>query len=261
VTHGNRIVSLGAISAAAFAFGTFGVMPQAHATLQIFGVNNGANLICVDNTACDGNPAVGTLFLGGTILSGGILINGSLSTSALNLDILNSSSLAVINTNPTAVSITVSLGDMNFVGPANRFAFSGSGTFQNATGGTITDTWWDDPANAQPAGTSTDRPGNLLGTGSHTSTTLPLDSFAFNQAPTALAAPDTGPFSMTLGFDITLPAGNAACIAGNLAACPQLISRGQTVSKSLVVAVPEPTSLLIIGAGLLGMGLVHRWKR
>jgi hypothetical protein len=174
------------------------------------------------------------------------------------LDLLNSGSLSVINTNATPVSITVSVGDTNFVGPANRFAFSGSGTFQTAPTGTITDTWWDDPANAQPAVTSTDRPGNLLGTGSHTAT-LPLDSFSFNQPPTALGVPDTGPFSMTLGFDISLPGGSAACLAGDLSACPQLITRGQTLSKSN--AIPEPTSLLIIGAGLLGMGLVGRSKR
>src|SRR5262249_21697609 len=143
------------------------------------GVNNGVNLFCSDGAGCDQSAAAGTLLLANTI-SGGIQINGSLSTAALGAAIINSASFAVINLNSTAVTIDVAVGATDFIGPRTHYSWSGSGTFQNAIGASITDTWWNDPNNAQPATTTigplvaADRPGNELSGGgqSYTATLL-----------------------------------------------------------------------------------------
>jgi hypothetical protein len=260
-----RQVFLGSVlRATALGLALVGMTPQAHATLQLTGVNNGVNLFCADNTACDQNPTTGILLLANTV-SGGIEINGSLSTSALGPAILNSASFSVVNLNATPVTISVAVGDTDYLGPRTSYSFSGSGTFQNAIGGTITDTWWNDPANAQPATTTSgplvpgDTPGNLLGSHTHVAT-LVDDAFSFTSGGIqALAVPDIGPFSMTLGFTFTLPGSPGSCTATSTFTCAQLVSRGQTLEKFNLA--PEPASWGLLCVGLVGLGMLHRRRR
>src|SRR5207344_151224 len=141
----------------------------AHATLQIAIQGGATSFFCADNsgTGCDLNPAIGTIQLANQTI-GGIQVNGSIQTSVGTpanpgpLDILNTSSLSLINTTAVPVSFLVTIGDTDFAAPVTSFATSGSGVWQTANGSTITLNWFNDPANAQGADNPTDTPGNLI---------------------------------------------------------------------------------------------------
>jgi len=221
--------------------------PTADATLLLSGTVNGVNFCASDqNVGCafgtvltDANPAVNQLGLGSassSITIGGVQVFGSLHTATYGplSNILNSSSLQIINNTNVAADILVTLSATNFAPPSFRAFTSGSGTFQNVGGSTIALRWWDDPANQQGAETPGDTPGVLLDSFNFISTFAP-QSFAHNGGPFTVA--DLLPYSMTLQFHITLPAGG------------QLVSRGQTINKD-IGQVSEPAPLVLLGAGL-----------
>jgi hypothetical protein len=233
-------VALGSLVAAA--------VPGANATLMLAATVNGISVCASDqNVGCgfgaallDSNPSVNQLGLGGAGSSlniAGVEVFGSLSTATYGppTNILNSSSLQIINTNNFAVDILVTVSATDYVPPSVTAFTSASGTFQNVGGATIDLRWWNDPANQQGAEAANDTPGDLLDFFSFVSTFAP-QSFAHNGGPFNVV--DLLPYSMTLQFDLTLPA-NA-----------QLISRGQTINKD-VAEVPEPASMLLFGTGLL----------
>ena len=237
--------------------------PSAHGVLIIsYTASNipggGANTVtvtCVDNTACDTDLSIGSIVLpNGTMPIPGLVVNGSTSFSTKatgpgSNNVLSSGS-STITYNPGAAGpsfarVTATISDTFFVGPSTSVFTSGSGTFLNAASlSNITLGWWNDPANAQGAGTPTDRPGNMVDTFFFDPTLNP-ESFSHNFSGT-LATPDGLAYSMTMGFTFDLVNGGS------------LVSRGQAEVKPLAAAIPEPETYALMLAGLAAVGLVSR---
>jgi hypothetical protein len=230
---------LSILSGLAAAGAIAGLSAPAHATLQVIADVSGTIASCVDNAACDTNPAVGIIEVGNVLING-VQVNGSIQTSTgtpanPGQDSLNTSSLSIISTTAVAQTVTVIVSDTDFTGPVASFASAGSGTWQNAIGSTITMRWFDDPLNRQGAGTPTDTPGNLIDSFTNTAASI-VDSFSHDGSG---AVTDSGPFSMTEEAVFTLtPFG-------------QLINRGETEVKS---AIPEPSTWAMMLLGFAGLG-------
>jgi len=215
------------------------VSAPAHATLQIAADVSGTPFFCADNTGCDLNPATGVIQLANDTLNG-VAVNGSIQLSTgtpanPGQDLIDTSSLSIVNTAGATRVVTVAVSDTDFSAPVKSFHLTGSGTWVNAGGSTLLMQWWDDPANAQGAKDAFDAPGNLLGSffvlGSD-----PLLSFHTDQTG---SVSDSDPFSMTIWAQGTLTSGAA------------LLSRGQGEVK---LAIPEPSTWAMMALGFVGLG-------
>jgi hypothetical protein len=239
----------------------------AHAALQFSGNFDGTVFSCVDGAACDSNSNVGFLNPGTTtqnntneIIEPNVLkLSPAETSSATTLNsgpipTLTSSSGAIYNLSQNPITIQVTVSDINFIGPATTYSLSGSGTFTNASGATITDVWYNSSANTQGANNPTDRPGELLSMQSFTSD-QPIDSFSFNLQGN-LNPIDGSAFGLTVGFDLTIPGYTDARCLTDLNFCPQLTGRSQNLQ--VTSPIPEPTGLALLGGGLAMLGGVIR---
>lgn len=222
-----------------------GLTSPAWATLQIAATINGVNFFCADNTGCDQNLSTGTLTLANLNFAG-VQVNGSIQTSSGTpgnpgpTDILNTSSLSVINSTGGTITGVVTVGDTSFAAPVTIASLSGSGVWQQAVGSSATLSWYADTANAQGADTAGDTPGTQVDSFT-TNAALITDSFSHNQTVPFAA---TSPFSMTESASFSLIAGG------------QILNRGQTIVTS--VQTPEPLSMLVLGTGLVGLSFLRR---
>jgi hypothetical protein len=251
----NLLYATGAVVALATA-----LAPPVAATL-LFSIDvDGVNVAryvdnCAASATCPGgdqNPAVGTIALNPTTFAGNLILNGSVQSSVGTpanpnpLNILNSSSLNIINNTAGTRHIQAAVGDTSFAAPVSSASASASGTVQTGAGSSFTYTFFNDPENSQGADNATDGPGAAIDTFAFTATDPLAD--AFSHASGSLAVSDLAPFSMTQTFDAMLTAGG------------QLVGNSQTEIKS-PPAVAEPGSLILLGTALLGLGIGHRWTR
>jgi len=202
------------------------------------------NTVCLQGTQLpDLDPSVGSLSLGSTTL-GGVTVLGSFQQQIIGptSDVLNSSSLQIINNTLNVVAVALSVSGINFIGPVTSISTSGAGTFQNAIGSTINMQWYADMLNGQGGDTFNDFPGTLLSSCGKTAT-VAADAFSCNAGPIPFA--DLNLFSMTQGFTMNLAGGGS------------LINRGQTMLAD-IQPVPEPATMLLLGTGLLAAVRVRR---
>jgi hypothetical protein len=141
----------------------------------------------------------------------------------------------VINTLGTSVIYNVLVRDNDFAAPVATYNLSGAGTWENAVGSTATMTWYADPLNSS----SGPPQGIVLDTFSSTAVLI-ADGYAHTGA---------GPLNFALPFSM------AERITGTLTGNASLLNRGQTVIAS---PVPEPATLTILGAGLIGLAALRR---
>jgi hypothetical protein len=211
----------------------------AHATLQVAADVSGTPFFCADNTGCDLNPAIGTIELANDTING-VAVNGSIQLSTgtpanPGQDLIDTSSLSIVNTSGATRVATVAVGDTDFSAPVSHFHLTGSGTWVNAGGSSILLEWFDDPGNHQGANNAFDAPGTMLGTFTSLGTD-PLLSFHTDQTG---GVSDSDPFSMTIWAQATLTPGAV------------LLSRGQGEIKT---AIPEPSTWAMLGLGFAALG-------
>jgi hypothetical protein len=251
----NLLHSTGAILALAT-----GLAPPATAGLQFAIDVDGVNVArytdnCVASATCPGgdqNPAIGTLALASQTFAGNVILNGSVQSSVGTpanpnpLNILNSSSLNIINNTAGTRHIQAAVGDVSFAAPVDTASASASGTVQTGPESSFIYTFFNDAVNQQGADNATDGPGAPIDTFAFTATDPLADAFSHASGP--LAVSDLAPFSMTQLFDAMLTSG------------AQLVGNSVTEIKS-PPAVAEPGTLALLGTALLGLGIGRRWMR
>jgi hypothetical protein len=179
---------------------------------------------------------------------GHISFSGELSTSTIgNVNILDTTAFTVANTSTTdTYLLTASLVGQNFMGPANLVAAAGSGTFNttitaNDVYGPVTYTYFDDPGNTGVAGA-----GNQVAQFNFPSSSG-FDVGLGTSSSSAINPPDGLTYGMSEEWTYTLAPGQ------------ELVSRGLSETKTF--AAPEPATLLVLGAGIFGLGVVRRRRK
>src|SRR4030095_1785742 len=231
----------------------------AHAPLQAAGSREGgASLLACDQNVCTGgaipafrdtNLALGVLATDPVVIG---LVSASFAVQTAvqgPVNTLSSGGTVIQNSDGVAHTIRLTIGDTDFLGPANVFTATGSGTWVDNTvpalcgGAAITVAWWNDPANGQGAEFAGDTPGLLLAT----ATDVPVDGLSNQSFGAGAPFNVTGAVLDPANFSMTLD--NALVLGPGI----RRESRGQALSKPLAIEVSAPSSAWLVG---LGGGLV-----
>jgi len=189
-------------------------------------INGGA--ACLDNAACDVNPAVGTVSVNGTFGSFSVNAATGVALSGISMD------LGYVVTSTAAGTVVIDVSQDN-LGPANGVSFTAALGGTQASGMTTTFNTWADPTNT------------LFGKGA--SNVLCHPATAISTSPVVSATCTSGSFSsgaskFSLTEEITVVSTGS----------------GQNASGDLnLSASPEPGSMMLFGSGLIGLaGLIRR---
>jgi hypothetical protein len=217
----------------------------AYATLSIAFANGASTLQCQDGQACDlSGPTSNLLVLNQQV--GAFHVEGSFAASTFGPNSLSDSNLTITNTSGSAATLTFAVGDTSFLSPVARISMSGSGTFENSIGGSGALSFHADAANAQGGvllGGVPQAPGTLL---FNPSTTVTVNPQAFSGNDILASFMSSNPFSMSLDYSLTLPAGGS--IVG-------------LESAEVSSAIPEPSTWVLMGSGFAMMGLLAMTRR
>jgi hypothetical protein len=210
------------------------VSAPAHATLQIALSVNGVSTECVDNTACDSNPAIG--FIDSSETFGGVsFINATATSMTSPTDLLATASTNIINNSGGTASVEVTVGDTSYAAPIKFVSTTSSGTFLLSSAN-ILGKFFIDTANTQGANSPGDTPGTLVDTFPFTGPGL---SYSHNNFNIPFSA--TSPFSMTMDATFTLAAGG------------MLNDRGQAMFTTAAI-IPEASTWVLMALGFAGLG-------
>jgi hypothetical protein len=239
--------------------------PPAHATLQLAYNVNGVTGACVDNAPCDLNPAVGLLQLG-TINAGGVVLYSdeiAASVKSTGYGFLSPNAFIIANLSASPATVQFAASDTDYQGPVDSFQVNASGTFKNAPNGTVTDRWFYDTADTQGAldPNPAVQPGTqLVPAQTYGATASGFNSYSFNQGG-GVGIPSL--FSMTQTFALSLPGssnlgpGATQCNATYYTNCARLAAKTMDATVS-ATDIPEPGSMALLGAGMIGVAFLRR---
>jgi hypothetical protein len=216
---------------------------EAHATLQLASavqLPGVPGLVCVDNSLCDSDPAIGVISIP-PLEQAGVTSTGIKVTSTGDRDApaaLDVTIGSVSNNSSVALPVDFAIGDTNF-SSTRGFKISLSVTWTNAEGSSLDLSWFADPSNQQGANTGTDAPGTQFDT-------------------TVLDSPESG--TGTVSFSDTVLLNLAGPFSLTLKGSVDLTNGAELSATESVTAVPEASTWTMLIAGFAGLGLAFRRK-
>ncbi len=206
--------------------------PSAHAIAILLNdpSTGGLDVVCFDGAACDSNPVSGAVTFNNFIPGTSWIVNV---TTGITYPALGTPASAEIELNSVDVSsssggtLAILVSEKDYTGPISGGLFFSSFSAGGFTTGTISLFSWLGDTNT------------LFGFTGSLGTLGPFGPGAFSDS-TGGSASATAPFSLTMGATIT--------------------HSGAGVTSFDAHLVPEPASILLLGSGLLGLGVV-KWMR